>query len=50
MREGVVVVVDNYDSFTYNVCQYLGDLGCDFDVVRNDEITLEELEAAKVRT
>ncbi|CAM6129970.1 unnamed protein product [Calypogeia fissa] len=44
-----VVVIDNYDSFTYNLCQYLGDLGCDYEVVRNDEITIEELKARKPR-
>ena len=31
-----VLVVDNYDSFTYNLVQYLGELGADVDVVRND--------------
>eukprot|EP00850_Spirogloea_muscicola_P000310 SM000001S04712 [mRNA] locus=s1:1798407:1800582:+ [translate_table: standard] len=40
---GRVVVIDNYDSFTYNLCQYLGDLGCDYIVHRNDEITVEQL-------
>ncbi|KAK8604225.1 hypothetical protein V6N13_099174 [Hibiscus sabdariffa] len=38
-----IVVIDNYDSFTYNLCQYMGELGCYFEVYRNDEITLEEL-------
>lgn len=38
-----MVVVDNYDSFTYNLCQYLGDLGCEHVVYRNDEITVAEL-------
>lgn len=42
---GPVVVVDNYDSFTYNLCQYLGDLGCSHSVYRNDEISLEELKS-----
>jgi anthranilate synthase component 2 len=39
-----VVMVDNYDSFTYNLVQYLGELGADVTVVRNDQVTVEELE------
>ena len=42
-RSGPVVVVDNYDSFTYNLCQYLGDLGCDYVVFTNDEKTVDEI-------
>jgi anthranilate synthase/aminodeoxychorismate synthase-like glutamine amidotransferase len=38
-----VLVIDNYDSFTYNVVQYLGELGADPEVVRNDAATVEEL-------
>ena len=38
-----VLVVDNYDSFTYNLVQYLGELGAELDVVRNDEATVDEL-------
>ena len=38
-----VLVVDNYDSFTYNLVQYLGELGADLDVVRNDVLTVDEL-------
>ena len=38
-----VIVVDNYDSFTYNLVQYLGELGADVDAVRNDRATVEEL-------
>ncbi|MBK8294693.1 MAG: aminodeoxychorismate/anthranilate synthase component II [Solirubrobacterales bacterium] len=38
-----VLVIDNYDSFTYNLVQYLGELGMDVDVVRNDKKTVEEL-------
>jgi anthranilate synthase/aminodeoxychorismate synthase-like glutamine amidotransferase len=38
-----VLVVDNYDSFTYNLVQYLGELGADLHVVRNDAATAEEL-------
>jgi anthranilate synthase component 2 len=37
-------MIDNYDSFTYNVVQYLGELGADVKVVRNDEITVAEIE------
>ncbi len=38
-----VLVVDNYDSFTYNLVQYLGELGADVSVVRNDRATVDEL-------
>jgi anthranilate synthase/aminodeoxychorismate synthase-like glutamine amidotransferase len=38
-----VLVVDNYDSFTYNLVQYLGELGADLEVVRNDVATVDEL-------
>ena len=40
-----VVMVDNYDSFTYNLVQYFGELGADVTVVRNDEVTVEEIAA-----
>ena len=43
----MILMIDNYDSFTYNVVQYLGELKADVKVVRNDEITLEEIEALK---
>jgi anthranilate synthase/aminodeoxychorismate synthase-like glutamine amidotransferase len=36
-------MVDNYDSFTYNLVQYLGEMGCDLEVVRNDRATVEDL-------
>ena len=39
-----VVMVDNYDSFTYNLVQYLGELGADVTVVRNDQVTVEDIE------
>jgi anthranilate synthase component 2 len=39
-----VVMIDNYDSFTYNLVQYLGELGADVTVVRNDQVTVEEIE------
>jgi len=41
----MLLMIDNYDSFTYNVVQYLGELGADVQVHRNDEITIEEIEA-----
>jgi len=40
----VIVMIDNYDSFTFNLVQYLGELGEELVVKRNDEITLEEIE------
>ncbi len=41
----MLLVIDNYDSFTYNLVQYLGELGADLDVRRNDEVTVEEVGA-----
>jgi len=41
----MLLMIDNYDSFTYNVVQYLGELGADVHVHRNDEITIEQIEA-----
>ncbi|MFN3586952.1 MAG: aminodeoxychorismate/anthranilate synthase component II, partial [Moraxellaceae bacterium] len=41
----MILMIDNYDSFTYNIVQYLGELGQDVKVVRNDEITLAGIEA-----
>jgi anthranilate synthase/aminodeoxychorismate synthase-like glutamine amidotransferase len=43
----MVFVLDNYDSFTYNLVQYLGELGAEVEVHRNDELTVEEVEALK---
>lgn len=40
----MLVIIDNYDSFTYNLVQYLGELGAKMRVVRNDELTVEEIE------
>jgi anthranilate synthase component II len=40
-----VVMIDNYDSFTYNLVQYFGELGADVTVVRNDQITVAEIAA-----
>jgi anthranilate synthase component 2 len=42
-----LVMIDNYDSFTYNIVQYFGELGADVEVFRNDEITLEAIAACK---
>ncbi|CAF1928289.1 hypothetical protein HID58_065985 [Brassica napus] len=46
---GPIIVIDNYDSFTYNLCQYLGEVGCHFEVYRNDELTVEELKRKNPR-
>ncbi len=43
----MVLVIDNYDSFTYNLVQYLGELGQDVRVFRNDAITVDEIAALK---
>ena len=43
-----LLMIDNYDSFTYNLVQYLGELGAAVDVRRNDAITLDEVEASAV--
>src|SRR3954452_16710629 len=40
----MILVIDNYDSFTYNLVQYLGELGEDIEVRRNNEITVDEIE------
>jgi len=39
----MILIIDNYDSFTYNLVQYLGELGAEIHVVRNDELTLGEI-------
>jgi para-aminobenzoate synthetase component 2 len=39
----MILLLDNYDSFTYNLAQYLGELGCDVEVHRNDKISVEEI-------
>lgn len=41
----MLVMIDNYDSFTYNIVQYFAELGADVRVFRNDEITVQEIEA-----
>jgi anthranilate synthase component 2 len=43
----MILVIDNYDSFTYNLVQYLGELGADVKVVRNDEVTVDEVAALR---
>ena len=40
----MILVIDNYDSFTYNIVQYLGELGATLEVRRNDEVTVREIE------
>ena len=40
----MLIVIDNYDSFTYNLVQYLGELGADIQVYRNDTVTIQEIE------
>lgn len=39
----MILMIDNYDSFTYNLVQYLGELGKELDVVRNDEVDIDEI-------
>lgn len=41
----MILMIDNYDSFTYNIVQYFRELGADLKVIRNDEMTVEEIEA-----
>lgn len=41
----MLLMIDNYDSFTYNIVQYLGELGADVQVYRNDAVTIEAIEA-----
>src|SRR6476646_9548659 len=41
----MLLLIDNYDSFTFNLAQYFGELGCDVVVRRNDEIALDEIAA-----
>lgn len=43
----MIVVIDNYDSFTYNLVQYLGELGAEVCVFRNDSLTIDDLDALK---
>lgn len=41
----MILVIDNYDSFTYNIVQQMGEMGADLTVIRNDQITVEEVKA-----
>ena len=41
----MILMIDNYDSFTYNLVQYFGELGADMKVYRNDQVTIAEIEA-----
>jgi anthranilate synthase component 2 len=43
----MLLMIDNYDSFTYNLVQYLAELGADVKVVRNDEVTVDEVQAMR---
>ncbi|WP_373072261.1 aminodeoxychorismate/anthranilate synthase component II [Sulfurimonas sp.] len=43
----MILMIDNYDSFTYNIVQYCKELGADLKVIRNDEMSVEEIEALK---
>ena len=45
MKRNKLLMIDNYDSFTYNIVQYFGELGAEVEVFRNDEITLEGIAA-----
>ena len=40
----MLLMIDNYDSFTFNLVQYLGELGADVNVVRNDEVSVADIE------
>ena len=43
----MILMIDNYDSFTYNLVQYMGELGADIQVKRNDCITIPDIESLK---
>jgi anthranilate synthase component 2 len=44
----MLLMIDNYDSFTYNLVQYFAELGADVEVHRNDEITIEQIEQSGI--
>ena len=46
----MILMIDNYDSFTYNLVQYLGELGQDLRVFRNDKITVAKIKKLKPKT
>ncbi len=41
----MLLIIDNYDSFTYNLVQYFGELGAEMKIVRNDALTVDEVKA-----
>ena len=41
----MILMIDNYDSFTYNIVQYCLELGADLKIIRNDELSIEEIKA-----
>ncbi len=43
----MILLIDNYDSFTYNLYQYMGELGASFEIFRNDKISIEEIKKMK---
>jgi anthranilate synthase component 2 len=43
----MTLLIDNYDSFTYNIVQYCRELGADLKIIRNDELTVDEIEALR---
>ncbi len=43
----MILVIDNYDSFTFNLVQYFGELGAELKIVRNDQVTIPEIEAMR---
>ncbi|NND58150.1 MAG: anthranilate/aminodeoxychorismate synthase component II, partial [Xanthomonadales bacterium] len=43
----MILMIDNYDSFTYNLVQYLGELGAEVETVRNDAVTVEDIAKMK---
>jgi len=47
MKDAMILLLDNYDSFTYNLAQYLGELGCEVEVHRNDKISVDEIARRK---
>ena len=46
-RPPMILMIDNYDSFTYNLVQYFGELGAEVQVHRNDQITVDQVAALK---
>ena len=45
----MILVIDNYDSFTYNLVQYLGELGAQLEIYRNDKITVDRIASRKMK-